>query len=128
MTGPRLMGKVALITGAASGIGRRSAELFAEEGASVVAVDLSVDEGEKTAATIVAKGGQAVFVRADVSVASDCEAMVASAESNFGRLDVLFNNAGIMHSQDSDAVDTAEQDAEGHAFCNTEVRFLSLWE
>jgi NAD(P)-dependent dehydrogenase (short-subunit alcohol dehydrogenase family) len=104
----RLEGKVALITGAASGIGRQSALLFASEGARVVAVDLTEDEGQKTVESITATGGEAIFKRADVSVAADCEAMVAVAESTFGRLDVVFNNAGIMHTDDGDAISTEE--------------------
>jgi NAD(P)-dependent dehydrogenase (short-subunit alcohol dehydrogenase family) len=107
MTG-RLDGKVALITGAASGIGRQSATLFAGEGARVIAVDLTEDEGQETVNAILAGGGEAKFIRADVSSAADSEAMVAAAESTFGRLDIVFNNAGIMHSDDGDAVDTEE--------------------
>jgi NAD(P)-dependent dehydrogenase (short-subunit alcohol dehydrogenase family) len=104
----RLQDKVALITGAASGIGRESALRFAAEGASVVAVDLSVEAGEAVAAEVRAAGGQAIFVKADVASADDCQAMVAAAEAEFGKLNVLFNNAGIMHSDDDDAVRTSE--------------------
>lgn len=105
----RLEGKVALITGAGSGIGRESSYLFAAEGASVVAVDVNHDAAGETARTIVGDGGKAIALKADVSKAGDCAAMVASAESEFGKLDVLFNNAGIMHSADDDAVSTDEQ-------------------
>ncbi|QFG22262.1 SDR family NAD(P)-dependent oxidoreductase [Actinomadura sp. WMMB 499] len=87
----RLDGKVAVITGAGSGIGRASAELFAREGAKVVCVDVS-GEQEETAAGI---GAAAVPVHADVRVAADVRDAVATAERRFGRLDVLFNNAGI---------------------------------
>jgi NAD(P)-dependent dehydrogenase (short-subunit alcohol dehydrogenase family) len=104
----RLQDKVALITGAASGIGRESALRFAAEGASVVAVDLSVEAGEAVAAEVRAAGGQAIFVKANVASADDCQAMVAAAEAEFGKLNVLFNNAGIMHSDDDDAVRTSE--------------------
>jgi NAD(P)-dependent dehydrogenase (short-subunit alcohol dehydrogenase family) len=104
----RLEGKVALITGAGSGIGRESSALFAAEGASVVAVDVNGDAAEGTVALIEKAGGKAVAVRADVTKAGDCEAMVAAAEKAFGKLDVLFNNAGIMHSADDDAITTTE--------------------
>lgn len=104
----RLKGKVALITGAGSGIGRESALLFAGEGAAVVAADVDDRGGEETVAMIRERGGRAAYVQADVSKAAHCERMVAFAEEEFGRLDVLFNNAGIMHGQDDDAVSTDE--------------------
>jgi NAD(P)-dependent dehydrogenase (short-subunit alcohol dehydrogenase family) len=100
----RLNGKVALITGAGSGIGRQAALLFSREGASVAAVDLNEQAARETAAMI----PEAIAIRADVSKASDCEAMVDAAEQAFGRLNVLFNNAGIMHAKDDDAVATDE--------------------
>jgi NAD(P)-dependent dehydrogenase (short-subunit alcohol dehydrogenase family) len=105
----RLEGKVALITGAGSGIGRESALLFAAEGAAVVAVDVREEPASETVALVERAGGRATVVRADVSKDADCRAMVEAAESTFGRLDVLFNNAGIMHSADDDAVATAEE-------------------
>ena len=104
----RLDGKVTLVTGAASGIGRETALLFAHHGARVVAVDLQESEGAHTTRMIQESGGEAVFQRADVSKDADCQQMVQAAEENFGGLDVLFNNAGIMHSDDSDAIDTEE--------------------
>jgi len=105
----RLKDKVALITGAASGIGRETALLFAREGAKVVVVDTNRKNGEQTATDIGAAKGEAIFVSADVSKATDCAAMVRAAEDGFGRLDVLFNNAGIMDSADDDAVKTEEE-------------------
>jgi len=104
----QLDGKVALITGAGSGIGRESALLFASEGAAVVAVDIEDKGGEETVAAVRASGGRAIYVHADVAKPDDCARMVASAESAFARLNVLFNNAGIMHGRDDDAVSTDE--------------------
>ncbi len=106
---PRLADKVALITGAGSGIGRESSILFANEGASVVAVDVNEDAAKETVALIEKSGGTAIAVGADVTKANDSEAMVAAAEKAFGRLNVLFNNAGIMHSDDDDAITTTEE-------------------
>jgi NAD(P)-dependent dehydrogenase (short-subunit alcohol dehydrogenase family) len=104
----RLDGRVALITGAGSGIGRESALLFAREGAAIVAVDIVDRGGRDTVAEVERAGGRAMYVRADVASAADCAAMVDAAEKTFGKLDVLFNNAGIMHSDDDDAVSTDE--------------------
>lgn len=104
----RLEGAVSLITGAASGIGRETALLFAREGAAVVAVDIDEERGRRTVADIQAVDGRSTFVKADVSKASDCAHMVGVAEETYGKLDILFNNAGIMHSQDDDAIATEE--------------------
>jgi NAD(P)-dependent dehydrogenase (short-subunit alcohol dehydrogenase family) len=102
----RLDGKVALITGAGSGIGREAALIFAEEGASVVAVDLNLPAAEETVGLIAKAGGTGSACAADVAKADACAAMVEHAETAFGQLDVLFNNAGIMHSGDDDAIAT----------------------
>ncbi len=104
----RLRNKVALITGAGSGIGRESAVLFAKEGAKVVVVDLDEQAGKQVADEIRSAEGQALFHRADVSLNEDCKRMVDFAEKSFGALHVLFNNAGIMHHEDGDSQETVE--------------------
>ena len=105
----RLEDKVALITGAGSGIGRETALVFAREGARVVVADVDDKGGRATEDNIRASGGEARFVHADVSRAADAEAMVRAAEEAYGRLDVLFNNAGISHARDDDATTTDEE-------------------
>jgi NAD(P)-dependent dehydrogenase (short-subunit alcohol dehydrogenase family) len=100
----RLGGKVALITGAGSGIGRQTALLFASEGAKVAVVDVNEQAARETAGMI----SGSIAVQANVSSAADAARMVAEAEKAFGKLNVLFNNAGIMHAKDDDAVATDE--------------------
>jgi len=104
----RLKDKVALITGAGSGIGRETALLFAQEGAKIVVVDVNDEAGQKTVQMVQDAGGQATYARADVSKAADCEKMVQAAEAVFGKLNILFNNAGISHARDDDAINTEE--------------------
>jgi NAD(P)-dependent dehydrogenase (short-subunit alcohol dehydrogenase family) len=105
----RLKDKVALITGGGSGIGRETALLFASEGARVVVVDVNDSGGQAVAEEARGSGGEAVYVHADVSKAAEVETMIRAAEMSFGRLDVLFNNAGISHPNDDDAVTTEEE-------------------
>ena len=105
----RLDGKVAIITGAGSGIGREAALLFAREGARVIVAEVADDAGRRTVADIASAGGQAHFVHADVSKAADAESMVAAAEKTYGKLNVLFNNAGIFPAADGSVVDTDEE-------------------
>jgi NAD(P)-dependent dehydrogenase (short-subunit alcohol dehydrogenase family) len=104
----RLEGKVALITGAGSGMGRAAAELFAREGARVVITDVVDDAGNAAVAGVRAAGGDATYVRADVSSWSDCVAMVQCATDSYGALHVLYNNAGIFPADDGGVLDTPE--------------------
>jgi NAD(P)-dependent dehydrogenase (short-subunit alcohol dehydrogenase family) len=103
----RLEGKVALITGGASGMGRVASALFAREGAKVVLTDVADDAGEAAAAEIRREGGDAVYVRADVSKEAEAKAMVDVAVERFGGLHILYNNAGVMPLEDGsvDALD-----------------------
>jgi len=91
-----LDGKVALVTGAASGIGRASALAFAREGAKVVVADVAIEGGEETVRMIEAAGGDGLFVKADVSQAEEVERLVAKVTEAYGRLDCAHNNAGIL--------------------------------
>jgi NAD(P)-dependent dehydrogenase (short-subunit alcohol dehydrogenase family) len=105
--GGRLAEKVALITGASSGLGRASALRFAAEGALVACVDLKEDVAAGTADEIVGAGGRAIALGADVSVAADAERMTAATIREFGRVDVVFANAGIAGS--GNAMDLEEE-------------------
>jgi NAD(P)-dependent dehydrogenase (short-subunit alcohol dehydrogenase family) len=102
----RLQDKVSIITGAGSGMGRVAALRFAAEGSSVVVADNNKGAAEETAGLVSAAGGKAVPAAVDVSVEADAKAMVDLAIRRFGRLDVLYNNAGIMPEADHSVVDT----------------------
>ncbi|CAK4610411.1 unnamed protein product, partial [Aphanomyces euteiches] len=108
----RLANKIAVVTGAGGGIGRKSALLFAKEGAKgVVCADLNLEAAKETAtlvADLVGKKNVAVAIGADVSKSEQSKAMIDLAEKSFGGLHVLFNNAGLMHSNDDDAIATSE--------------------
>jgi NAD(P)-dependent dehydrogenase (short-subunit alcohol dehydrogenase family) len=102
----RLDGKVTIITGGGSGMGKTAAELFAKEGARVVVADFSEASGEAVVAGVQAAGGRATFVRADVSNEADARGMVQHAIATYGRVDVLYNNAGVMPEADHSVIDT----------------------
>src|SRR5579859_4083496 len=104
----RLQDKVALITGSAGGMGKAAAELFAREGASVIVTDVLADEGEETAQAIRDAGGKVLFVKADVSKEDEVKHMVARGIDAFGRIDILYNNAGIMPADDGGVTDLSE--------------------
>jgi len=95
MSGKRLEGKVCLITGAGSGIGHASAVLFAKEGGAIAVADLDPRSAEATVAEIAAAGGDSEAFTVDVTLEADCEALTRAVAARFGRVDVLFNNAGI---------------------------------
>src|SRR3989475_895579 len=106
----RLSGKVALITGGASGMGRSEATIFAREGARVVVGDVLEADGREVAEKIAAAGGQARFVKLDVTSETDWQQAVNTTVASFGKLDVLVNNAGISGTFDPDTMSTAAWD------------------
>lgn len=118
----QLAGKVAIVTGAGSGIGKASAELFAEEGAAVVLVDWNREAGEQAAAAIRARGHEAAFCYADVSKSEDVERMVRTAVERYGKLNVLLNNAAVQIL--STLAETTEEDWERIQSVNLKGVFL----
>jgi len=104
----RLDGKVCLITGAGSGMGRAASVTFAREGAKIVACDLDLDAVRETVAMVEAAGGRGLAARADVSKEADVREVVKAGVKAYGKLDVLYNNAGIFPSADHSVVDTDE--------------------
>ena len=117
-----LAGKVALITGGASGIARASALLFAREGASVALLDLNQQAGQTVVEQMVHGGGKAIFERADVTRTEECERAVQRTVNEFGRVDVLFNNAGIIRR--ASVVETGEEDWDRIMAVNVKSMFL----
>ena len=107
----RLTGKVALVTGSASGMGQSEATIFAREGAKVVVADLLEVEGRQTADKIAAAGGQARFVKLDVTNEADWRTAIDAAVTGFGKLDILVNNAGISGTFDPDMLSTSAWDS-----------------
>jgi NAD(P)-dependent dehydrogenase (short-subunit alcohol dehydrogenase family) len=105
----RLEGRVASITGSGSGIGRAAALLFSSEGARILVSDIDAEAGKETVELVRDSGGDAHFVEVDVSSAADVERLYAEGEAVFGKIDVLFNNAGIFHNADVSVTDTAER-------------------
>lgn len=106
----RLQNKIILITGSGSGIGKATALLFAKEGATVIVNDLAADKGQETVDEISANGGKARFIQADVTDAASVKSMVDDIIAEFGKIDVLFNNAGVsgvgaIHEVEPDAWD-----------------------
>lgn len=118
----RLHGKVAIVTGGASGIGRATALLFAREGAAVVLADVNEAGGAEVARTITANGGRARFECADVTRASDCRRIVERARAHFDGLHILFNNAGIVRR--ASVVELEEADWDRVLAVNTKAVYL----
>jgi NAD(P)-dependent dehydrogenase (short-subunit alcohol dehydrogenase family) len=105
----RLANKVAIITGSAGGMGRVAAELFAQEGASVVVTDLNAQAGEEAVQSIRQAGGTAIFIQANVAKEAEVKTLVQGAIDAFGRVDILYNNAGIMPTEDTSVIETSEE-------------------
>lgn len=120
----QLYQKVALITGASSGMGRATAILFAQEGAKVVVVDIDESGGERTVAQIQETGGEAVFLKADVSNANDVERMTIRTMENFGQIDILHNNAGMVLVKFLE--DTSEEEWDKLMGVNLKAIFLAV--
>lgn len=104
----RLANKVAIITGSASGMGRLAAEMFASEGACIAVTDIAEKEGKATAHAIREQGGKAIFVQANVANETEVKHIVDSTIETFGRIDILYNNAGIMPDDDGSVTDISE--------------------
>lgn len=106
----RLADKVAIVTGAGSGIGRASACLFAREGARLVVADINDASGEEVVKTIKREGDEAIFVHTDVSRAPEIERLVRTATDKFGKIDIFYNNAGVLRADTCEALEEATWD------------------
>jgi len=122
----RLEGKVAIVTGGGSGIGRASAIRFAKEGAKVVVGDWSEEWGEETASAIKAGGGEAIFVKTDVSSEDDVKKMIQTTVNTYGKLDILFNNAGILEVEDVAITDCTAANFDKVISINLRSAFLGI--
>ena len=118
----KLLNKVALLTGGTSGIGEATALLLAKEGAKVAITGRSAERGNKIVEEIKRNGGEAIFVKADVSVAQDCRNAVDTTIAEFGRLDILFNNAGVFYAHD--VVECTEEEWDLQLDINLKGTFL----
>ena len=105
----RLEGKVAVITGTGGGVGRATALRFAQEGAAIVAADVIDEPNQETVEMVAAAGGEAIAAHTDVTDSHQVEALIAAGEEAFGKVDIVFNNAGVMLAGDDDAVATSEE-------------------
>ena len=117
-----LSGKRALITGGASGIGKATAKLFARRGAGICIADVDAAAGQGVADEIIIEGGRAIFVRCDVSSAVECQSAVQQMVAEFGGIDILFNNAGIIRR--ASVVDTTEDEWDRVMAVNVKSVFL----
>jgi NAD(P)-dependent dehydrogenase (short-subunit alcohol dehydrogenase family) len=118
----QLDGKVAIVTGGASGIGRATVELFAKEGAAVVIADINDDDGQKLAQELKGKGEKVIFRHCDVTLPVDCQGIVKTAVEELGGVDILFNNAGAIRR--ADVVETSEAEWDMVMAVNVKSVFL----
>jgi len=120
----KLSGRVAIVTGAASGIGRASAMVFAAEGARVLAADIDEPGGRETVARILERGHEAVFARVDVSSETEIKQMAENTVANWGRIDILFNNAGVVLVKPLE--ETTEEEWDRLMSINVKAAFLAI--